>query len=110
MVYEATRTFATERVTVQTPLEKTRGVKLRREVLLVPVLRAGLGMLDPIPGAKSARFWFDEFWVKVGSSSTEITVTPKEFVVAAIAVMPPRVVVSKVTRVSVPLLLDAKPA
>ena len=45
MVYEATRTFATERVTVQTPLEKTRGVKLRREVLLVPVLRAGLGML-----------------------------------------------------------------
>ncbi|NBR85302.1 MAG: uracil phosphoribosyltransferase [Verrucomicrobia bacterium] len=48
MVYEATRTFATERVTVQTPLEKTRGVKLRREVLLVPVLRAGLGMLDPI--------------------------------------------------------------
>ena len=48
MVYEATRTFATERVTVQTPLEKTRGVKLRHEVLLVPVLRAGLGMLDPI--------------------------------------------------------------
>lgn len=48
MVYEATRTFATQPVKVRTPLEVTRGVKLRREVLLVPVLRAGLGMLDPI--------------------------------------------------------------
>jgi uracil phosphoribosyltransferase len=48
MVYEATRTFATLPVTVQTPLERTRGVKLKHEVLLVPVLRAGLGMLDPI--------------------------------------------------------------
>jgi len=48
MVYEATRTFATQPVTVRTPLEQTRGVKLKHEVLLVPVLRAGLGMLDPI--------------------------------------------------------------
>jgi uracil phosphoribosyltransferase len=48
MVYEATRTFATQPVSVQTPLERTRGVKLKHEVLLVPVLRAGLGMLDPI--------------------------------------------------------------
>lgn len=48
MVYEATRTFATQTVKVQTPLEQTRGVRLKREVLLVPVLRAGLGMLDPI--------------------------------------------------------------
>jgi uracil phosphoribosyltransferase len=48
MVYEATRTFGTRTITVQTPLAKTRGVRLRHEVLLVPVLRAGLGMLDPI--------------------------------------------------------------
>jgi uracil phosphoribosyltransferase len=48
MVYEATRTFATQAIKVQTPLEQTRGVRLKREVLLVPVLRAGLGMLDPI--------------------------------------------------------------
>lgn len=48
MVYEATRTFDTRTITVQTPLAKTRGVRLRHEVLLVPVLRAGLGMLDPI--------------------------------------------------------------
>jgi uracil phosphoribosyltransferase len=48
MGYEATRDFATQPVTVQTPLERTRGVKLKHEVLLVPVLRAGLGMLEPI--------------------------------------------------------------
>ncbi|MGI8967020.1 MAG: uracil phosphoribosyltransferase [Limisphaerales bacterium] len=48
MVYEATRSFATEPLTVQTPLEKTRGCDLKREVILVPILRAGLGMLDAI--------------------------------------------------------------
>lgn len=48
MIYEATRTFATDKVTVRTPLATTRGLKLRREVVLVPVLRAGLGMLDSI--------------------------------------------------------------
>jgi uracil phosphoribosyltransferase len=48
MIYEATRSFATERVAVRTPLATTRGLRLRREVVLVPVLRAGLGMLDSI--------------------------------------------------------------
>ncbi len=48
MLYEATRSFATERVTVETPLAPARGVRLRREVVLVPILRAGLGMLDSI--------------------------------------------------------------
>ncbi|MEY4387950.1 MAG: hypothetical protein RLY20_3233 [Verrucomicrobiota bacterium] len=48
MIYEATRSFETERVSVQTPLAKASGESLKREVLLVPVLRAGLGMLDAI--------------------------------------------------------------
>jgi uracil phosphoribosyltransferase len=48
MLYEATRSFETEPMSVVTPLEKTSGLRLRREVLLVPVLRAGLGMLDSI--------------------------------------------------------------
>jgi uracil phosphoribosyltransferase len=48
MIYEATRTFATKPTTVITPLAETRGSRLQREVLLVPVLRAGLGMLDSI--------------------------------------------------------------
>jgi uracil phosphoribosyltransferase len=48
MVYEATRSFEVEAVVVKTPLTATRGAKLRREVILVPVLRAGLGMLEAI--------------------------------------------------------------
>jgi uracil phosphoribosyltransferase len=48
MVYEATRTFATRRIQVTTPLATTEGFQLEREVILVPVLRAGLGMLPSI--------------------------------------------------------------
>ncbi len=48
MLYEATRSFAVVPVAVTTPLARARGVRLRREVVLVPVLRAGLGMLDSI--------------------------------------------------------------
>jgi uracil phosphoribosyltransferase len=48
MLYEATRSFATRRVSVTTPLATTPGLQLQREVVLVPVLRAGLGMLDSI--------------------------------------------------------------
>jgi uracil phosphoribosyltransferase len=48
MLYEATRSFAVAPLSVTTPLARTSGVQLRREVVLVPVLRAGLGMLDSI--------------------------------------------------------------
>jgi len=48
MLYEATRSFSVTSIPVQTPLAPARGFKLQREVVLVPVLRAGLGMLDSI--------------------------------------------------------------
>jgi uracil phosphoribosyltransferase len=48
MLYEATRSFTVRPVSVQTPLAAARGCQLQREVILVPVLRAGLGMLDSI--------------------------------------------------------------
>ena len=48
MLYEATRSFAVSPVAVTTPLAAARGCRLQREVVLVPVLRAGLGMLDSI--------------------------------------------------------------
>ena len=48
MIYEATRSFETEALKVKTPLAETRGHRLRHEVILVPVLRAGLGMLPSI--------------------------------------------------------------
>jgi uracil phosphoribosyltransferase len=48
MIYEATRSFETRSVSVTTPLAKTEARQLRRDVVLVPVLRAGLGMLNAI--------------------------------------------------------------
>ena len=48
MIYEATRSFGVKPLKIQTPLESARGFQLEREIVLVPVLRAGLGMLDSI--------------------------------------------------------------
>ncbi|PWU18366.1 MAG: uracil phosphoribosyltransferase [Verrucomicrobia bacterium] len=48
MLYEATRSFAVRPRRVSTPLAPANGFELEREVVLVPVLRAGLGMLDSI--------------------------------------------------------------
>jgi uracil phosphoribosyltransferase len=46
LVYEATRDAARESFPIRTPLAETLGVRLARPPLLVPVRRAGLGMLD----------------------------------------------------------------
>ena len=47
LAYEATRGVRTEEVKIQTPLQETRGQKLAKpRPLVVPVLRAGLGMLE----------------------------------------------------------------
>jgi uracil phosphoribosyltransferase len=47
LAYEATRDVRTEPVTVETPLAASAGVRLARPApLVVPVLRAGIGMLD----------------------------------------------------------------
>ena len=47
LAYEATREVRTEEVKIQTPLQETRGQKLAKpRPLVVPVLRAGLGMLE----------------------------------------------------------------
>src|SRR3954462_13608557 len=46
LVYEATRDIACETVAVRTPLAETTGCRLANPPLLVPVLRAGLGMVD----------------------------------------------------------------
>lgn len=48
MTYEVTRDWPTRPSPVQTPLEQTMGRVLARQVTLVPVLRAGLGMADGV--------------------------------------------------------------
>ncbi len=46
LVYEATRDAEVQEVPVRTPVADTLGARLVRPPLLVPVLRAGLGMVD----------------------------------------------------------------
>ncbi len=45
---EAARDLEMEEVTVQTPLAQTAGHRIRRAVVLAPILRAGLGLVDGI--------------------------------------------------------------
>ncbi len=46
LVYEATRNAPSQEISVRTPLTDTLGSRLATPPLLVPVLRAGLGMVD----------------------------------------------------------------
>ncbi len=56
MVYEVTKDLRVNSSKLETPLEKTEGFVIADEVILVPVLRAGLGMLEAylsfVPNAK----------------------------------------------------------
>ncbi|WP_341718990.1 uracil phosphoribosyltransferase [Micromonospora sp. FIMYZ51] len=50
LVYEAARYFPVEKYPVRTPVTDTDGTRLANPPLLVPVLRAGLGMADAALG------------------------------------------------------------
>ncbi len=56
MVYEATKHLTLKEIETETPIQKTKTKVLEEPVTLVPILRAGLGMLDGIlqllPNAK----------------------------------------------------------
>lgn len=74
LIYEATADLATEPVTVHTPLGPAEGRRLAETVGLIPVLRAGLGMVEGawqmLPGA--------EVW-HIGLSRDERTLQPVEY-------------------------------
>src|SRR5438105_1348758 len=48
LVYEATSDLPTRRATVQTPLREAEATLIDAEVVAIPVLRAGLGLLGPV--------------------------------------------------------------
>ena len=74
LVYEITRDLALKPVRIQTPLAPCDAQQLAEQVLLVPILRAGLGMvegiLDLIPSAKVGH---------VGVYRDEKTLLPVEY-------------------------------
>lgn len=48
LAYEALRGIPVESVEVETPLAVAQGVRVKGEIVLVPILRAGVGMLDAV--------------------------------------------------------------
>lgn len=74
MGYEATRDLKMVEAPVKTPLTETMGKYIERQVALVPILRAGLGMVDAlmsiIPAAKVGH---------VGLYRDHETLEPKEY-------------------------------
>lgn len=74
MSYEATKDLPLKTVEIETPLAKTQGEALARELVIVPILRAGLGMVDAIhmliPHAKIGH---------IGLYRDETTFTPAKY-------------------------------
>ncbi len=74
ITYEITRDLPTKTIDVETPLQKTKANTLAKEVVIVPILRAGLGMVDGIhniiPTAKIGH---------VGLYRDEKTLMPHEY-------------------------------
>ncbi len=75
MCYEATRDLPTCEVTVETPIAKTKSLKIAgRKLALVPILRAGLGMVDgAVELVPSARIGH------IGLYRDETTMKPVEY-------------------------------
>ena len=48
LAVEATRALRTEQISIRTPLEPIQSASLADDIVVVPILRAGLGMVEPI--------------------------------------------------------------
>lgn len=46
MAFEVTKDFSIQKYPVQTPIQKAVGYKLKENIIVVPILRAGLGMVE----------------------------------------------------------------
>jgi uracil phosphoribosyltransferase len=58
LTYEATADLATKSVRVETPMAETSGEDLQEKIGLIPILRAGLGMVEGVWGLMpSAEVW-----------------------------------------------------
>jgi uracil phosphoribosyltransferase len=74
LIYEASRGLATEQVPIDTPVARTFAVRLVNPPLLVPVLRAGLGMAEEAQVLiREAQMGF------VGVARDEVTLLPTPY-------------------------------
>lgn len=74
MAYEVTRDLKLKKVIVATPLEKTNGYRADEPIILVPILRAGLGLVggfvEVLPDARVGH---------IGLYRDEETLTPVDY-------------------------------
>lgn len=74
LAVEISKTFSLKELKIETPLEKTKGHELKQSVVLIPVLRAGLGMVEGflrlIPDAKLGH---------IGLERNESTLKPNSY-------------------------------
>ena len=74
MAYEITRDLPTVEIDIVTPVAPTKQKEVQKEVVLVPILRAGLGMINGIHGlVPTAKVGF------VGLYRDEETLEPHEY-------------------------------
>jgi uracil phosphoribosyltransferase len=74
LVAEATRDLAVETSAVETPLERFDGTRLVRGLVAIPVLRAGLGLLDAV-----VDLYPDAVVGYLGMERDEITHEPRDY-------------------------------
>ena len=74
LVLEATRDLATELIDVPTPLETTTGEVVAERLVAIPVLRAGLGLLDA-----ATDLYPDTVVGYLGMERDEITLQPRDY-------------------------------
>ncbi len=74
LVLEATRILATDAATIETPMEPTEGKHLAEKLVAVPVLRAGLGLLDA-----ATDLYPDTIVGYLGMERDEVTLEPRDY-------------------------------
>jgi uracil phosphoribosyltransferase len=74
LVLEATRDLATEEVPIETPMERIDGRRLSERIVAIPVLRAGLGLLDAVTD-----LYPDTVVGYLGLERDEVTLLPRDY-------------------------------
>ena len=74
LVVEATRDLLTERVTIDTPMEETKAAQIVEPLVAIPVLRAGLGLLDAVTD-----LYPDTIVGYLGMERDEETLEPRDY-------------------------------
>ncbi|MCF8260490.1 MAG: uracil phosphoribosyltransferase [Melioribacteraceae bacterium] len=74
LAVECSKFLETTEFEIETPLEKTTGYKIAHEIVIFPILRAGLGFVDPF-----LQIYSDAKVGHIGLKRNESTLQPEEY-------------------------------